>query len=74
MGIERNRWVRWLLIAQLAVLWPVSLLLWAAGGGLRLAFAVVLLWLGAIACITGIVLPWRSSSHTPDRLNGSSEA
>jgi hypothetical protein len=65
MVIERNRWVRRLLVVQPAVVWPVSFMLWSGGGGLELAAAVVLLWLSTFLCIAGIVVPMRS--HQTDR-------
>ncbi|MGP4019508.1 hypothetical protein [Saccharopolyspora sp. 5N708] len=57
MVIERNRWLRRLLVAQPVVVWPVSFLLWSEGGGLRLAVAVILLWASTSTCIAAIVVP-----------------
>jgi hypothetical protein len=60
MVIERNRWMRRLLVAQPAVMWSVSFVLWSGGGGLELAAAVILLWASTFLCIAGIVVPMRS--------------
>ncbi|MCI2424001.1 hypothetical protein MOQ72_42040 [Saccharopolyspora sp. K220] len=60
MVIERNRWVRRLLVAQPVVVWPVSFVLWSGGGGLGLAVAVILLWASAFICIAAIVVPMRN--------------
>ncbi|SFS56987.1 hypothetical protein [Saccharopolyspora flava] len=62
MVIERNRWVRRLLVAQPLVLWPVSVVLWSLGDELDLALAVVLLWLSAAASVAAIVVPMKSGS------------
>lgn len=60
MMIERNRWVRRLLVAQPLVMWPVSVVLWSLGHELDLALAVVLLWLSASASVAAIVLPMKN--------------
>ncbi|MEV0697383.1 hypothetical protein AB0I53_05615 [Saccharopolyspora sp. NPDC050389] len=60
MVIERNRWVRRLLVVQPVLVWPVSFVLWSGGGGLGLAAAVALLWVSAAICVAGIVVPMRS--------------
>ncbi|MER7014966.1 hypothetical protein ABT324_26350 [Saccharopolyspora sp. NPDC000359] len=59
MVIERNRWVRRLLVGQPLVGWPVSFVLWSGGGGFGLALAVVLLWVSTAVCVAGIVVPMR---------------
>ncbi|RRO17277.1 hypothetical protein EIL87_10770 [Saccharopolyspora rhizosphaerae] len=59
MVIERNRWLRRLLVAQPVVLWPVSVVLWSLGGELDLALAVLLLWLSAAASVAAIVVPMK---------------
>lgn len=70
MLIERNRWVRRLLVVQPLVMWPMSMVLWSLGGELDLALAVLLLWLSASASIAAIVLPMKNDSdrqfHTPE--------
>ncbi|GAA4862437.1 hypothetical protein [Saccharopolyspora cebuensis] len=63
MVIERNRWLRRLLVVQPVVSWSVACLLWAAGGGVGLAVAVVLLWAGTLLCIAGIVVPLRNETR-----------
>lgn len=63
MLIERNRWVRRLLVVQPLVMWPVSMVLWSLGDQLDLALAVVLLWLSASASIAAIVLPMKNDPH-----------
>ncbi|MBB5153928.1 hypothetical protein [Saccharopolyspora phatthalungensis] len=64
MVIERNRWVRRLLVVQPTMVWPVSFLLWSDGGDVGLAAAVILLWASAAVCIAGIIVPMRSQ-QTP---------
>ncbi|MEV4645279.1 hypothetical protein [Saccharopolyspora sp. NPDC049426] len=70
MLIERNRWVRRLLVVQPLVLWPVSVVLWSLGDELDLALAVVLLWLSASASVAAIVLPMKNDQsrhfHNPE--------
>ncbi|PKW13890.1 hypothetical protein [Saccharopolyspora spinosa] len=60
MEIERNRWVRRLLVVQPVLAWPMSFVLWSGGDGLGLAAAVILLWASAAICIAGIVVPMRN--------------
>ncbi|MDI2030728.1 hypothetical protein QFW96_18990 [Saccharopolyspora sp. TS4A08] len=67
MVIERNRWVRRLLVVQPLVLWPVSVVLWSLGDELDLALAVVLLWLSAAASVAAIVLPMKNDDSDRDR-------
>lgn len=65
MVIELNRWLRRLLVAQPTLVWPLSFVLWSAGGhGL---VAVILLWLSAIVSIAGIILPMRYAPVRGDR-------
>ncbi|MER7078850.1 hypothetical protein SAMN02982929_06808 [Saccharopolyspora kobensis] len=66
MVIERNRWVRRLLVVQPIVVWPVSFVLWSGGGGLGLALAVVLLWVSAAISVAGIVVPMRGVDRCRD--------
>ncbi|MDA3648550.1 hypothetical protein LZ318_17355 [Saccharopolyspora indica] len=66
MVIERNRWMRRLLVAQPIVVWPVSFVLWSGGGGLGLALAVVLLWASAAISVAGIVVPMRGVDRCRD--------
>ncbi|TDC92440.1 hypothetical protein E1161_13835 [Saccharopolyspora aridisoli] len=70
MLIERNRWVRRLLVVQPSVMWPVSVVLWSLGDELDLALAVVLLWLSASASVAAIVLPMKNDQsrhfHNPE--------
>lgn len=70
MLIERNRWVRRLLVVQPLVMWPVSMVLWSLGDELDLALAVVLLWLSASASIAAIVVPMKNDPnrqfHNPE--------
>ncbi|GAA4611884.1 hypothetical protein [Saccharopolyspora hordei] len=63
MGVERNRWVRRLLVVQPVLVWPVSFVLWSGGDGLGLALAVVLLWGSAAVSVAGIVVPMRRTSR-----------
>lgn len=63
MGVERNRWVRRLLVVQPVLVWPVSFVLWSGGDGLGLALAVVLLWVSAAVSVAGIVVPMRRTSR-----------
>ncbi|MDA3624756.1 hypothetical protein [Saccharopolyspora oryzae] len=64
MEVERNRWMRRLLVAQPVVVWPVSFVLWSGGGGLGLALAVFLLWMSAAICVAGIVVPMRGQQSS----------
>lgn len=52
-----RRWLRRVLVAQPAIAWPCSWLLWATGGTAHLAGAVIVLWSSAILCVTGILAP-----------------
>lgn len=63
MVLERKPWARRLLVFQLAIAWPCSWVLWAAGGAGRLAGAVIVLWLSTAACVAGIVA-YRRADHT----------
>ena len=63
MGVERNRWVRRLLVVQPVLVWPVSFVLWSGGDGLGLALAVVLLAVSAAVSVAGIVVPMRRTSR-----------
>lgn len=64
MVIERNRWVRRLLVAQPVVIWPLSFVLWSTNDDLNLAAAVLLLWLSAATTIAAIVRPMYSESDS----------
>jgi hypothetical protein len=64
MVIERNRWVRRLLVAQPALIWPLSFVLWSTGDDLNLAAAVLLLWLSAATTVAAIVRPMHSESDS----------
>lgn len=57
MVFERNRWVRRLLVAQPALLWPVSFVLWSTNNDYNLVLAVALVWLSACASVMAILRP-----------------
>lgn len=57
MTIERNRWVRRLLVVQPVVIWPLSFVLWSTNNDNNLVLAVLFLWLSASTSITAILRP-----------------
>ncbi len=64
MVIDRNRWVRGLLVAQPAIVWPCSWVFWLGGSASGLVIAVVLLWVSALTCVFAIVAPVRKQEDT----------
>lgn len=63
MVTEWSRWLRGVLVLQLVIAWPCAGLLWLGGGTMRLAVAVGLLWISALACVAGIVVPNWHDEH-----------
>ncbi|MFC7341153.1 hypothetical protein [Saccharopolyspora griseoalba] len=63
MVIERNRWVRRFLVAQPALIWPLSFVLWSTGDDLALAAAVLLLWISAAITVAAILRPMHTGSR-----------